>query len=45
MGGPTCARTRRKDIQSLNDNNLFFAWFNKGTSHVLLKQYVDAATA
>ena len=34
-----------KDIQSLNDNNLFFAWFNKGTSHVLLKQYVDAATA
>ena len=34
-----------KDIQSINDNNLFFAWFNKGTSHVLLKQYVDAAAA
>ena len=34
-----------KDILSLNDNNLFFAWFNKGTSHVALKQYVDAANA
>jgi len=33
------------DIQSLNDNNLFFAWFNKGTSHVALKQYIDAASA
>jgi tetratricopeptide (TPR) repeat protein len=34
-----------KDIKTLNDNNLFFAWFNKGTSHVALKQYVDAANA
>lgn len=34
-----------KDILSLNDNNLFFAWFNKGTSHVALKQYVDASNA
>ncbi len=34
-----------KDIQTLNDNNLFFAWFNKGTSHVALKQYADAASA
>ena len=34
-----------KDIQTLNGNNLFFAWFNKGTSHVALKQYVDAANA
>ncbi len=34
-----------KEIQSLNDNNLFFAWFNKGTSHVALREYVDAAGA
>ena len=34
-----------KDILTLNDNNLFFAWFNKGTSHVALKQYADAASA
>jgi hypothetical protein len=34
-----------KDILTLNDNNLFFAWFNKGTSHVALKQYADAANA
>ena len=34
-----------KDILTYKDNNLFFAWFNKGTSHVALQQYVDAATA
>ena len=34
-----------KDILTLNDNNLFFAWFNKGTSLVALKQYADAASA
>ncbi len=34
-----------KDIQSLSGNDLYFAWFNKGTSHVALKQYVDAANA
>lgn len=34
-----------KDILTFRDNNLFFAWFNKGTSHVALQQYVDAATA
>lgn len=34
-----------KEILTLNDNNLFFAWFNKGTSHVALKQYADAASA
>ncbi|MDP2778544.1 MAG: hypothetical protein Q8O48_12970, partial [Anaerolineales bacterium] len=34
-----------KEIQTLNNNNLFFAWFNKGTSHVALQQYVDAAMA
>jgi len=34
-----------KEAQTLNGNNLFFAWFNKGTSHVALKQYVDAANA
>jgi len=34
-----------KEILSLKDNNLFFAWFNKGTSHVALQQYIDAASA
>ncbi len=34
-----------KEAQSLRGNNLFFAWFNKGTSHVALQQYVDAAMA
>lgn len=31
-----------KEIETLNDNNQFFAWFNKGTSQVALQQYVDA---
>lgn len=33
------------DIGSLKENNLFFAYFNKGTSHVALNQYSDAALA
>ncbi|MDO8752793.1 MAG: C39 family peptidase [Anaerolineales bacterium] len=33
------------EIQTLSGNDLFFAWFNKGTSHVALQQYVDAALA
>ncbi len=33
------------EIATLQGNNLFFAWFNKGTSHVALQQYVDGATA
>lgn len=34
-----------KEISSLAGNELFFAWFNKGSSHVALQEYVDAATA
>ena len=34
-----------EEISALDDNNLFFAWFNKGTSHVALQEYVDAANA
>lgn len=34
-----------KEVTSITGNDLFFAWFNKGTSHVALKQYIDAATA
>lgn len=34
-----------REIQELENNNIFFAWFNKGTSHVLLNQYADAAIA
>lgn len=35
----------QKEIETLNGNDLFYAWFNKGTSHVALNQYADAATA
>ncbi|MBP6209993.1 MAG: C39 family peptidase [Anaerolineales bacterium] len=34
-----------KEIKTLKGNNLFFAWFNKGTSHVALREYADAAVA
>jgi hypothetical protein len=34
-----------QEIQTMADMDLFFAWFNKGTSHVTLQQYVDAAIA
>jgi hypothetical protein len=34
-----------KNIAELEENDLFFAYFNKGTSHVLLNQYSDAAIA
>jgi len=34
-----------REIRSLHSNDLFFAWFNKGTSHVSLQQYEDAAVA
>jgi hypothetical protein len=34
-----------KEITSISGNNLFFAWFNKGTSHVALQEYVDAGNA
>ena len=33
------------EAQNLSGNDGFFAWFNKGTSHVRLQQYVDAAFA
>jgi hypothetical protein len=34
-----------QDIQSQTGVEQFFAWFAKGTSHVALQQYVDAAYA
>lgn len=34
-----------KEIQTLKGNNLFFAYFNKGTSHVALNQFSEAAPA
>lgn len=34
-----------EEIESLEGNNLFFALFNKGTSHVALNQYSDASIA
>jgi hypothetical protein len=34
-----------QETQSLADINEFFAWFNKGTSHVQLLQYSEAANA
>ncbi|HMB22712.1 MAG TPA: C39 family peptidase [Anaerolineales bacterium] len=33
------------ESQSLADIDRFFAWFNVGTSHIALLQYVDAAVA
>ena len=37
--------TANEEINTLSGFGAFFAWFNKGTSHVQLQQYVDAATA
>jgi hypothetical protein len=37
--------TARAETQTLSDIDLFFAWFNVGTSHVALFQYADAAIA
>jgi tetratricopeptide (TPR) repeat protein len=34
-----------KEITQLKGNDLFFAYFNKGTSHVAINQYSDAAVA
>jgi tetratricopeptide (TPR) repeat protein len=34
-----------QDIKDLSGIDLLFAWFAKGTSHVALQQYVDAAAA
>ena len=34
-----------KEVSQLTGNNLFFAYFNKGTSHVAINQYSDAAVA
>ncbi len=47
---PTWANQRaleiaNTEIQTLTDTQNFFAWFNKGTSHVALQQYADAAQA
>ena len=33
------------EIQTLSDVDLFFAWFNAGTSHVNLREYYDATSA
>jgi tetratricopeptide (TPR) repeat protein len=37
--------TAENEIETLTGIDLFFAWFAKGTSHVALQQYVDAAIA
>lgn len=34
-----------EEVTTLKDMNAYFAWFNKGTSHVQLQEYVDAASA
>lgn len=33
------------ELDGLEGNDQFFAWFNKGSSHVRLQQYADAAIA
>jgi len=35
----------QQESQSLTGIDRYFAWFNLGTSHVALREYVDAATA
>ncbi len=35
----------QSETQTLSDIDQFFAWFNVGTSHVALFEYVDAASA
>ena len=35
----------QKESQSLTGSNRYFAWFNVGTSHIALLEYVDAAIA
>jgi tetratricopeptide (TPR) repeat protein len=37
--------TAEAEIQTLEGIDLYFAWFAKGTSHVALQQYADAAIA
>ena len=34
-----------EEVTTQTDIRSFFAWFNKGTSHVQLQQYIDAANA
>src|SRR5438477_403702 len=34
-----------EEIKTVTGLDLFFAWFNKGTSHIQLQQYNDAAVA
>ncbi len=41
----TAYQTAVAETQTLAGNDLFFAWFNKGTSHVQLLEYIDAAFA
>ena len=38
-------RQAEKNIGNTNGIDLFFAWFAKGSSHVALQEYADAATA
>jgi hypothetical protein len=37
--------TAELETETMEGNDKFFAWFNKGTSHVKLLQYVEAANA
>ncbi|MEI6289520.1 MAG: C39 family peptidase [Chloroflexota bacterium] len=37
--------TASREVKTLTGIDAFFAWFNKGTSHVQLLEYVDAASA
>lgn len=34
-----------EEVTTLTGMNAYFAWFNKGTSHVQLQEYIDAANA
>jgi len=45
LAAQTALSVAEEHIRTASGIDAFFAWFAKGTSHVALQQYVDAATA
>jgi hypothetical protein len=41
----TALETAEIETETMTGNDKFFAWFNKGSSHVRLREYIDAAVA
>jgi tetratricopeptide (TPR) repeat protein len=45
LGYQRALQVADEEILTMQDIDLYFAWFNKGTSHVQLQQYPEAAAA